>query len=76
MIVGLVIIGSLAVFTLAVVGWFLTTSQVPERASEHSTPETTQGTRRSIKETFGPADAGAEAMDPDLLGGDQSPPSE
>jgi hypothetical protein len=73
--VGFLIIGSLALVTLAVVGWFLTTSQVPENAAEHGTSETVSSGDQLSKDTFAPADPGAEAMNPDLLGGDQASPS-
>ena len=74
-IIAFLIVGSLALVTLGVVGWFLTTSQVPERTSEHDDPETVSMTDHLDKDTFGPADPGAEVMNPEALGGDQSPPS-
>jgi hypothetical protein len=69
------IIGSLALITLGVVGWFLTTSHVPEKAAQHGSSETVSIGDQLSKDTFAPADPGAEAMNPDELGGDQSAPS-
>jgi hypothetical protein len=48
---------------------------VPEKAAEHHSSETVSIGDQLSKDTFAPADPGAEAMDPDLLGGDQSPPN-
>jgi hypothetical protein len=71
--VGLLVVGSLALVSLAVVGWFLTTNQVPEQASEHDAgddaPPSFDAHRGDLD-----GDPGAEAMDPRLFGGDQSPP--
>ena len=69
------IIGSLALVTLGVIGWFLTTSHVPEYTSEHDPSETATVADMRSKGMFAPADADAEPMNPDALGGDQSPPS-
>jgi hypothetical protein len=69
------IIGSLALITLGLVGWFLTASQVPENAAEHGSTETVSIGDQVSKDTFAPAEPGAEAMNPDRIGGDQSPPS-
>ena len=62
--------------SLGVIGWFLTTSHVPENASEHDSSETVTIGDQVSRDTFAPADPGAEVMNPDLLGGDQSPPSD
>jgi hypothetical protein len=70
------IVGALAIITLGVVGWFLTAKKVPERAGEPDRSETVTTTDRLAKDTFAPADPGAEVMDPDLLGGDGSPPTD
>ena len=69
------VIGSLAIVSLAVVGWFLTTNQVPEQASGHDTGD---GGPQSFDEHRGDLDGdpGAEAMDPRMFGGDQSPPGQ
>jgi hypothetical protein len=69
------IICSLALITLAVVGWFLTASHVPEDAAEHDSSESLSIGDQLSKDTFAPADPGAEAMNPDSIGGDQSPPA-
>jgi hypothetical protein len=72
---GLLVVGTLAILSLAVVGWFLTTKKVPERASEHDVGD---AAARSFEEHRGDLDGdpGAEAMDPRLFGGDQSPPGQ
>jgi hypothetical protein len=72
-VVGFLIIGSLAVVTLVVIGWFLTARKLPENASEHHerdrAPRTFEAGRGDLD-----GDPGAEVMDPRLLGGDQSTP--
>ena len=57
-------VGTLAIVALATVGWFLTARQVPERAAGHESSETITTTDQLAKDTFGPADPGAEVMDP------------
>ena len=54
------VVGSLAVISLGVIGWFLTTSHVPENASEHNSSDTVTIADQVSKDTFAPADPGAE----------------
>ena len=65
------------VATALVVGWFFATRHVPERAASHD--DDVVAGRTTSDDLYGgadrPAGPDAEATDPDILGGDQSPPN-
>lgn len=63
------------VATIAVVVWFFVNRQNPEHAATHSdaTPSTTSA--ELYEGADRPAGPDAEAMDPDMLGGDHRPPT-
>jgi len=71
---GVVIVVSVIV-VIGVVGWFLLNRRHPERAATHETEATDTTSERLYGGTDRPAGPDAETTDPDLLGGDQRPPT-
>jgi hypothetical protein len=70
-----VVVAAGIIASIAVIVWFFLNRQNPENAASHADATThgrTDQLHRGVDRPAGPA---AEPMDPEQLGGDQSPPT-